>query len=192
MRETPKAARAWADYLAMGPGRSLEALLNRYRSETAPPTRRLASLKQWSSEYGWQRRLEEIVAREAREAEEQQAAYVRSVLESGFALHHERVRAMGELAGRLFAELTERGPAGRLWLRDVKSVGSGVGAERVDLERFNAEEVAQFRGLLDDIAKEVGQRVKKTEVTGKDGGPVQVAATWAQAIDQLWREGAPQ
>jgi hypothetical protein len=41
---------------------------------------------------------------------------------------------------------------------DVKSIGSGEFAERVDLVRFNAALLEQFRGTLDDIAQEVGQR----------------------------------
>jgi len=34
--------------------------------------------------------------------------------------------------------------------------------------------IDSYRGVLDDIAKEMGGRVHKTEVTGDDGGPVTV------------------
>ena len=43
MRESPQALRAFSDYLAQEPPRSLERLAERYRSglEVAPPTRRV-------------------------------------------------------------------------------------------------------------------------------------------------------
>jgi len=48
---------------------------------------------------------------------------------------------------------------------DVKSIGAGDNAERVETEKFNAPLVHEFRGLLDDIAAEVGGRVNKTDIT---------------------------
>lgn len=176
--ETRRAAQAWADYLALGPNRSLEKLATQYadrrRSDgrVTAPTLRLRTLQTWSAAYGWQARLAAIAEREARAAEQRDAAYRRSIMEAGYALAHERVKALGELALTLRDEL--RDPR-RRWLRDVKQIGSGESAERVDVERFNAAEVEQFRGLLDDIARELGQRVKRTqaEISGKDGGPIE-------------------
>jgi len=159
VRETPRAQQAWADYLALGPGRSLAGLLERYQNAPkASPTTRLATLKAWSVAYGWQARLSEIADREAREAEEREAAYRREIMDSGYALIHERIQSMKRLADVLFAELTEEGENNRRWLPDVKQIGSGEHAERVDILRFNHQEVEQFRGLLDDIAKELGAR----------------------------------
>lgn len=171
MRETPRARQAWADYLALGPGRSLEALLRRYQSATAAPTHRIASLKEWSTRFGWQARLQEIADRQAREAEEREAEYRRAIMEQGYALAHERVQVLKELAEKLRAELVD---GGRLWVDDVKTVGRGEGAREVPIERFNAAEVEQLRGLLDDIAKEKSERVKRQELMGKDGGPIEV------------------
>lgn len=55
---TPNAALAFADYAAMGPKRSLEALWARYRSVPNPcPTKRLPTLKDWSVRYRWQDRI---------------------------------------------------------------------------------------------------------------------------------------
>jgi hypothetical protein len=172
MRETAKSKQAYADYLAMGPDRSLEKLLARYQSnpEAAPATN-LTRLKVWSSKHGWQARLQAIADREAREAEEREAAYRRSIMEDGYALVHERVKSLQELAKTLFEELQD--PTKR-WCKDVKQIGSGESAEKVDIERFNAAEVDQFRGLLDDIAKELGERKVKQEITGKDGGPIEI------------------
>ena len=155
LRETPRARQAWADYVAMGPGRSLEALLKRYQSESNPVTNRLATLKKWSVVYQWQARLAAIAEQEAREAEEREATERRAVMEEGYALGYRRVRDLKVLAERLFAELTAEGDDNRLWVRDVKQIGGGQYAERVDIERFNAAEVEQLRGLLSDIAKEI-------------------------------------
>jgi hypothetical protein len=57
---------------------------------------------------------------------------------------------------------------GFLWLDDVKGVGSGEVATIVDFETFNSSEVSQYRGVLDDIAKETGGRVQRTDVTSKN------------------------
>lgn len=60
-RETPEAAQAFADYVAMLPGeRSLEALAKRYQSDTKPvPTKRLSTIKTWSTKHRWQARIVE-------------------------------------------------------------------------------------------------------------------------------------
>jgi hypothetical protein len=76
-------------------------------------------------------------------------------MEQGLAVDHERVKALKELADTLLDELRQYD---RRWVRDVKQIGSGDSAERVDIERFNASEVEQLRGLLDDIAKEKQER----------------------------------
>lgn len=172
MRETARAKQAWADYLAMGPDRSLEKLLERYQSRTEPvPTRQLSRLKAWSAAFGWQARLKAIADQQAREAEEREAAYRREILETGYGLATERIRSLKQLAETLFGELQD--PKYR-WVRDVKLLGRGESAEAIDIERFNHHEFEQFRGILDDIAKEKSERIRRTELTGKDGGPIEV------------------
>lgn len=172
-RESPQATRAYADYVALGPARSLEALVERYRSGTIPAqTRRLTTLKQWSRAHGWQGRLRALAEEARAEAEARQAAEVRAILEEGYALAHERVRLLKELSARLAAELA----GGRLWLHERRSVRVGSAQYAVyDLERPNAAWVEQLRGLLDDIARETGGRAKRSELSGRDGGPIEVA-----------------
>lgn len=86
MRETPKAKQAWNDYLAMGPGRSLEKLAIMYQTYTGKaPTVHLRTLKAWSVAHCWQRRLEEIA-----EAERQ------AIVARGIAEKQNRVDALGE------------------------------------------------------------------------------------------------
>jgi hypothetical protein len=162
MTEPPRARQAWADYLALGPGRSLEKLAAQYHSRTVSvPTRQLSRLKTWSATFGWQLRLQAIADQEAAAAAEREAAYRRAILEDGYGLAHERVALLKRLATKLEAELLE---GGRLWVTDVKSVGYGPLAQIVDVERFNVAEVEQLRGLLDDIAREKSERARKVDV----------------------------
>lgn len=170
MIETPRARQAWADYLALGPERSLAKLVALYseRRQTAGrararrgPTVRIATLEAWSQRFGWQARLQAITDQAAAEAEAEQRAYVRSIMETGFALAHERVSVLKELADTLLADLrTEE----KRWLRDVKGIGQGDNWAQVDIVRFNSAELEQLRGLLDDIAKETGGRPKTVKV----------------------------
>lgn len=87
-------------------------------------------------------------------------------LKTGLALKEERVKKLQLLAALLEEDLF----GGVLWTQDVKMIGTGDMQERIEFEEFNTAEVAQYRGVLDDIAKEVGQRVQRQEVTGEGGG----------------------
>lgn len=79
------------------------------------------------------------------------------MMSEGFALDHIRVRSLKLLAARLEEEI---GQEDKVWLPDVKQIGAGDDAERVDLVRFNAPLIEQFRGALADIAEETGGRQK--------------------------------
>lgn len=90
-------------------------------------------------------------------------------LRAGLALMHKRVEALAAIAHQLEDYM---GDKSRVWLADVKIVATGMGqSERVDLEVFNHELFKEYREYLDDIAEEVGGRVKKQEVNNK-GNPL--------------------
>lgn len=99
-----------------------------------------------------------------------QRAGQEEALTEGLALKGERVRRLKQLAALMERDLFN----GFLWLEQVKGVGSGDIAEIVEYEEFNAAEVAAYRGVLDDIAKETGGRVQRQELTGADGGALEV------------------
>ena len=82
-----------------------------------------------------------------REAELQQAeqAEIERILTSGYAAIHNRVQSLDKLAREMEAEYTS-----------VKGKKYGL--------RNSPDHIREWRGLLDDIAKELGQRVKKTEI----------------------------
>lgn len=62
-KETTKAAQAFADYVALGPRRSLRALAELYvdRGYAKSIPTQLATLKRWSTEHRWQDRIAQAV-----------------------------------------------------------------------------------------------------------------------------------
>ena len=90
-------------------------------------------------------------------------------LTEGLAKKGERVKKLKQLAALMERDLF----GGSLWLDQVKGVGSGTMATIVDYEDFNKAEVDAYRGILDDIAKEVGGRAQKQEISGPEGGPIE-------------------
>lgn len=163
LNETRKAHTGLRDYWAIGPGRSIRKLHQMYMETTSqePPTRVLRTILGWSTKYSWQDRIDrakEIADDEIAELERQ----VRrdTVLTSGFALRYERVAALQALADLLQEELLEED---KRWLPDVKQIGGGEYAERVDIVRFNNAIIEQFRKTLEDIAAEMGDRVQRQE-----------------------------
>ena len=59
MRETPKAAAAYAEYAAMGPSRSLAKLYEQLRQSNGKTTVPLRTLEGWSTAHNWQERVRE-------------------------------------------------------------------------------------------------------------------------------------
>lgn len=170
--ESDRAVIACNDWLRMGIGRSFPDLLQHYTDTrgSAQPTLSYDTLRRWSSDFNWASRAVEFDATwEARKNDEATA-----ILAYGLAHPHERVRKLYRLAAMLEAQIYERGLSGilhNIWLPDVKSIGSGEFAERVDIERFNSPLLEQYRKVLEDIAKETGGRVQKQEITGANGSP---------------------
>lgn len=50
-------------------------------------------------------------------------------------------------------------------------------------ETFNRDAFECFRGALDDIAKELGHRTQKQEVSGPNGGPIEIIANASATFD---------
>jgi hypothetical protein len=82
------------------------------------------------------------------------AAAEHDALTTGLALKSNRVMKLQHLAALMEQDIF----GGFLWTDQVKMIGSGPFAKEVDYEEFNTAEVQQYRGTLDDIAKEVGDR----------------------------------
>ena len=114
------------------------------------------AFKKWN----WKERAEAYDAHLQQERESIAAVERARILSKGFAQMHKRVEVLDVLAKRLLAAAAQDD---RLWLADVKSIGTGPSAKRVDLLTFNEGLIREIRGLLSDIAAETGERVKKTE-----------------------------
>lgn len=88
-----------------------------------------------------------------------------SAIATGLALKEVRVEKLQRLAMLLEQDLLENE---KLWVvSDIRIVGKDADARIVEREEFNAGEVIQYRGLLDDIAKEVGGRKQTVEQSGE-------------------------
>lgn len=120
---------------------------------------------QWyqrAQEFHWRERAETYDAERRREEEAQLEAERQAILAHGYARMHRRVQKLDELADKLEGLIDIED---RLWLPDVKSVGTGLTAERVDLITFNDALIREYRATLADIAAELGERVKATKQT---------------------------
>ncbi|MGE4535422.1 hypothetical protein [Halomonas sp.] len=172
MRETPRAQAAFNDYLAMGPNRSLEKLLALYReqsgSENSVPTLRMSTLTGWSVAHAWQQRLADIA-----EAERQ------AIVTQGIADKVERVKRQNDRWDRIQRLLDARAEANAdlpggdtgLVVREVTYLPGGATRER---HEFDAAVLRELRELEKHTAQELGQWTEKKELTGKDGGPLEV------------------
>lgn len=94
--------------------------------------------------------------------EEIQDAGETNALKTGLALKENRVAKLQLLADKMLSDLLEQD---RWWLLQVKGIGQGDNFERVEYFEFNKAELDAVRGVLDDIAAEVGERVRKADLT---------------------------
>lgn len=190
--ESSKGVQACNDFLRLGPGRTLVGLFRKYQEMPGDmtPTRKRNTIEAWSKNFTW---FERAAAYDKR-LEEEKNARAREMMASGLALDYERVGELIVLADFLKAQIYTTAPARQevaaeeaepgesgtaypyVWVRDVKQIGAGENAERVEIYRFNAAILDQYRGVMDDIARETGGRVNKHEVTGEDGKPIAISS----------------
>jgi hypothetical protein len=190
--ETDAAIIACNDWLRMGAGRSLVDLTHQYsllvtrNKHYKPPTTDYDNLKQWSSKFLWAERASEYDATwEQRKNAEREKVFANELVND-----FGRIKKLVDLAQFLEAQLYEHGEPNadgyarfhNVWNPDVKQIGSGDEAERVDIERFNPAIISEFRATLADIAKEVGGRVEKKELTGKDGGALTIKVVYDDTL----------
>lgn len=146
-------------YRLMGPNRNLRKVYREDRAHRTPdnplPDDQGAP-HDWTAKskiYHWKERAE---AWDLMIYEEQEEA-ARVEMSSGYSLAHMRVHALKALAVKLDD-----------YLLDPKN------------NRLSPYVLEQYRGLLDDIAKEMGHRVKETRFTGANGGPIVIETQWGR------------
>lgn len=140
--------------------RAEEATRKREKRRTDPPGDWYAQAKKWQ----WEERAAAWDAFADAQIEKEIAAERKKILRSEYALMHKRVQLLNRKIKQLEA-ITDTDD--KIWLDDVKSVGYGPDAERVDLKVFNADAFKELREYVDDVAAEMGERVKKSEVSAK-------------------------
>lgn len=161
--------RRFTRYRLMEPVRSIAAV---YQEESKNDEKRRSNApgtwydiaRQWQ----WEARAAAWDAHVDAEIEKTIAAERKKILRSELALQHERVKLLNRKAKQL-AEITDTETG--VWTPDVKSVGTGPNAERVDLVQFNDAAFRELREYLTDLADEMGERVKKKEVAYKELPP---------------------
>lgn len=155
----------------MSPVRSIAAVYqqesnNDEKVRSNAPGRWYEVARRWN----WEARCTAFDEHQTLELEAQLAAEKKKVLSEGYALVHERVKTLNVLAKKLVADIAK----GKMYRNDVRSIGTGKDARQVNVELFEEGVIRELRACLDDIAKELGERVRvsKQEITGKDGAPL--------------------
>lgn len=155
--ESSKAFKAFATYRDMGAERSLTKVAQAC-GKSVSICNRWSSLHQWVARaQAYDQHLEDI-AQEAKEAE------IKRVLSEGYAQMHERVRELNAVAGKIRGWVDEEA---KVWIEKREEITT-ENATIVKTElKFNQALFQEFRGFLDDLAKEVGGRIRKTETSFK-------------------------
>ena len=138
MQETNRARQAFEDYYNMGPARSIHKLLALYQTQPETrPTKHISTLKSWSTHHGWQDRVAE---RDKEIADATLAELKGRATQTGYAIYQKRIIDLGILAEKMFEGLSSAKPHN--YLAAIK----------------------EFRGLLSDIAAEMGERRKEHKI----------------------------
>jgi hypothetical protein len=153
--------------------RSLLGVYNLYQSQVQKSEKKYihppGSWNDAFKKYDWQFRAELYDEHQQAEAEarakilrEIEQDEIEKILTEGYALKHKRVSGLARMAEAIEKSFIdeETQEINYEWLA----------------AKSGAERIREYRGCLDDIAKELGDRQKltKTELTGKDGKPVEI------------------
>ncbi len=185
-RESKRANQAVRDYLLMGPARSLRKLLASYQGDENAPTHSWAQLSFLSVKFDWVARSEQFDKLQQDKARAEYEARRVEIMSTGLALEHERVEVLKRLHEKLNGYLSDEN---LVWLRDTKAIRTGSHIEVgengkmavagdyqvIDTITFNAALIGKVLETVDALAAETGGRVRKTELTGKNGGPIRTA-----------------
>jgi len=101
--------------------------------------------------------------------------YENKALQEGLARKAVRVKRLQELAEKLEEDLFDKG---RIWLPMPRKVGDEIRM----VGKFNRAQIDTYRNILDDLAKEVGDRERRSILDGGDD-PVRVRIIEVGGID---------
>jgi hypothetical protein len=197
VRETERAIRAYTDYLAMGPERSLRALADTYCASTGDvPTRSLPTLKHWNEDHAWQVRIAGQLALEREEAEAAVRRERAEVFGSGLALDFNRVKAFSRIASKALAALSS---ADFGLIRETRA-GKDVAGKPVRIEtgrmlpvtppRYIETQVAAFKVAIDGIRAETADA--GPDVAQLVSAVYETALTGGMGVDEILRALSPE
>jgi hypothetical protein len=122
----------------------------------------------------------------------------RRVRARGIAILERRVASLDDRWSRMHRLMTERADAPEmkavaggstgLLAHDVKAIGSGPLAEKVDVYTFDAALMKEIRETERQAAQELSQWTEKHEHMGKGGGPIDTRTTHVIDYDQIRRD----
>jgi hypothetical protein len=153
--------RRFERYRLMVPVRSIVAVFREEKGRNErdeAPGRWYEEAKKWR----WDERVAAWDVYLDGQIEQQIAVERKRVLRSRYALAHKRIEELDRLAQKLIDYAKDEK---NIWLLDVKAIGTGPDVERVDLVQFNDALFREIRAHFADIAAELGERVKKKDVT---------------------------
>lgn len=158
--ESDKAVSACNDWLNLGEGRTLSSLLEIYTnqdiSKKKPPSLSYATLSTWSSKFNWPSRAASFDGENEKIKNEIASRKRLEIMNHPLANPYGRLDKLISLFEKIDDEL-EKG----LYATELRVAPGGFEYEN---EIFSKDIVKEFRGLLDDISKETGGRIKKVEV----------------------------
>lgn len=142
-----------------------EKLAAEFAGDAPKFTVSLRTVKAWIAHPDFQARLEE-----------RRADFAASIRDIAYADKGRRILALAEMA-----ESARREYEARPWLREVRPTRDGD----ITNESFNRDAHGAFREALADIAAELGARKHVTELTGRDGGPVEISDVKAELLARV-------
>lgn len=162
-------------YRNMGPDRTLLGCIHREEVSKGKEKQSKNISGSWSmacERWNWKARAEAYDADQQAQAEERrrvlleiEAEEERRILTTGYARIHKRIEGLAEMADLI-----------------KKSFLDENATDKINFAWVTPDKIREYRGCLDDIAKELGHRVKKSEITGKDGGPISYETNWAGGV----------
>lgn len=151
-------------YLLMSFKRSVNAVFQ-LEAEENRGNQKLEAHGYWyeyAKKYRWEERVQAYDTEWIEEQDKLIAQEREVVLRTGFALQHKRIQSLDSILNKLIDMLEDNK---NIWMPDVKAIGNGPNAERVDLLSFNAPIFTLIEKYHASIAAEMGERVKRKDIT---------------------------
>lgn len=156
----------FTNFRLLGPGRTVQKYTRWWKAKNGGTPGELASHNNtnWTAKARMYRWRERALAWDTY-TKEMRNDQAEAILTTGLALMPERVDRLSRIADKLES-----------YILDPK------------ITRISPYVLEQYRGILDDIAKEVGQRVRENRWTGPKGGPIVIETAWGRggSASEAW------